>query len=121
MFNYRMVRTSAVALAAGAVMFFMAGDAQAGGCGYGGYGAGYGGGYGGGVRISVGRGYGGYGGYGLGGYGGLYGVARPAYIRPPVWHDTTHLDYHPPRLVPHGNHLDRIPGHYHLHRSGHWD
>jgi len=26
-----------------------------------------------------------------------------------------HLDYHGPTLVPHGNHLDLIPGHYDLH------
>lgn len=36
------------------------------------------------------------------------------------YHDTTHLDYHPPQIVPHGNHYDYVPGHYDLHRSGHW-
>jgi hypothetical protein len=45
---------------------------------------------------------------------------RPIYTGP-VWHDTTHYDYHPGQVVPHGNHLDYVPGHYDLHRSGHWD
>ena len=36
------------------------------------------------------------------------------------FHDTTHLDYHPPQLVPHGNHFDVQPGHYDVHRTGHW-
>lgn len=80
--------------------------------GYGGY-RGYGfnnyGGYGG-----WGGGYGGYGGYGFnnyGGYGGGYG---------PVWHDTSHYDYYPTTVVPHGNHYDVLPGHYHYHNTGHW-
>ena len=37
-----------------------------------------------------------------------------------VWHDTSHYDYHQPSLVPHGDHYDYVPGHYHYHRSGHW-
>lgn len=37
------------------------------------------------------------------------------------WHDTSHWDYHPPSLVPHGNHYDFVPGHYDYHRTGHWD
>ncbi|HEX6987798.1 MAG TPA: hypothetical protein VF170_20625 [Planctomycetaceae bacterium] len=37
-----------------------------------------------------------------------------------TWHDTSHYDYHPTTVVPHGNHYDVIPGHYHYHRSGHW-
>ena len=37
------------------------------------------------------------------------------------WHDTTHLDYHPPSFQRHGNHFDFVPGHYDLHRTGHWD
>ena len=36
------------------------------------------------------------------------------------YHDTTHLDYHAPSLVPHGNHYDYRPGHYDVHRTGHW-
>ena len=30
-----------------------------------------------------------------------------------------HYDYHPPALVPHGNHFHVIPGHYDYHRGGH--
>lgn len=37
------------------------------------------------------------------------------------WHDTSHYDYHPPELVPHGNHFHYQPGHYDLHQTGHWD
>lgn len=71
----------------------------------GGYSGGYGNGYNG--------GYGGYGAYSnYGGYGG-YGQ--------PVWHDTSHYDYHPETYVPHGNHLHYVPGHYDLHQSGHYD
>jgi hypothetical protein len=61
-------------------------------------------------------GYGG--GYGAG-YGGGYGIGYEGY-RAPVYHDTSHYDYHPTRVVPHGNHYDVIPGHYHYHRTGHW-
>lgn len=38
-----------------------------------------------------------------------------------TWHNTTHLDYHAPSLVPHRGHLDYVPSHYDVHRSGHWD
>ena len=55
-------------------------------------------------------GYGGYSHYGHGGYGN-YGRA---------WHDTSHYDYHPTTVVPHGNHYDVVPGHYHWHNTGHW-
>lgn len=66
-------------------------------------------------------GYGGYNGYqyGLGNYG--YGHNHGYGYRPPVWHDTSHYDYHPGGLVPHGNHYHYIPGHYDYHRTGHWD
>ena len=37
------------------------------------------------------------------------------------WHDTSHWDYHPPQLVPHGNHFHVQPGHYDWHQDGHWD
>lgn len=47
-------------------------------------------------------------GYGSRGYGG----AR--------YHDTTHLDYHAPSINRHGNHYDYTPGHYDVHRSGHF-
>jgi hypothetical protein len=36
------------------------------------------------------------------------------------WHDTTHLDYHPGGVVRHRNHLHFVPGHYDVHRSGHF-
>jgi hypothetical protein len=37
------------------------------------------------------------------------------------WHDTTHLDYHPGEFVPHYDHYHYVPGHFDVHRSGHWD
>ncbi len=36
------------------------------------------------------------------------------------YHDTTHLDYHPPTFYRHGNHYDFQPGHYDVHHSGHY-
>lgn len=49
-------------------------------------------------------------------------IATSSYgTRLPVWHDTTHLDYHGPSLVPHGSHFHFQPGHYDVHRTGHWD
>lgn len=60
-----------------------------------------------------------FGGYNQGvGYGGYQSYGRPVHR---TWHDTTHLDYHAPSLVPHRGHLDYVPGHYDVHRSGHWD
>ena len=45
----------------------------------------------------------------------------PAYYScGPRWHDTTHLDYHPASVVRHGSHWHVIPGHYDVHRTGHW-
>jgi hypothetical protein len=38
----------------------------------------------------------------------------------PQWHDTSHLHYHPGSFQRHGNHYDFVPGHYDLHRSGHY-
>lgn len=53
-----------------------------------------------------------------------YSFPRPIYgsswYRSPSYHDTTHLDYHPPTLYRHGSHYHVMPGHYDLHRSGHW-
>lgn len=46
-------------------------------------------------------------------------VYRSYSVRP-WYHDTSHYDYHAPQLVPHGNHFDYVPGHYDLHRTGHW-
>jgi hypothetical protein len=37
------------------------------------------------------------------------------------WHDTTHLDYHPGEFVPHYDHYHYVPGHFDVHRTGHWD
>ncbi len=38
----------------------------------------------------------------------------------PVWHDTSHLHYHPGGFVPHRNHYHYVPGHYDVHRTGHY-
>jgi hypothetical protein len=59
-----------------------------------------------------------YGGYGHGGhgYGSYWGGGWGAHS----WHDTTHLDYHPGSFVPHYDHFDYVPGHFDIHRSGHW-
>lgn len=98
----------------------------------GGYSSGYSGGYGYGggyssPRLSVSVGYGNYGGYplqsfGNSGYGGYSGHGGyPVYGGHRTWHDTSHLDYHTPSLVPHRGHFDYVPGHYDVHRTGHWD
>lgn len=84
-----------------AALALFAGNVQAGGCGYGGYG-----------------GYSGYSGHGCHsqGYGG--------YVQPQPhahWHDTSHWDYHPTQIVPHGNHYHVVPGHYDYHQTGHYD
>ena len=102
-----------------------------------GYGVGYGSGFGGGYsspRLSVSVGYGNYGGYpsqvfgntgfnsgfsgynGYSGYGGNQGFGGSS-----TWHDTSHLDYHAPSAVRHRGHIDYIPGHYDVHRTGHRD
>lgn len=98
----------------------------------GGYSSGYGGGYGysGGYsspRLSVSVGYGNYGGYqsqnfgfsGHHGHSDYGGNHRFGGYR--TWHDTSHLDYHAPSAVRHHGHIDYIPGHYDVHRTGHWD
>jgi hypothetical protein len=38
----------------------------------------------------------------------------------PVWHNTSHWDYHPGGYVAHYDHFDYVPGHYHFHHTGHW-
>ena len=38
----------------------------------------------------------------------------------PTYHNTSHYDYHPAQLVPHGNHFHHQPAHYDFHPSGHW-
>jgi len=115
MFKTRMIRTAATLFAVGAVSCFLAGDASAQNCGYGGYGGGYGGygygyggGYGSGISLSVG-----------GGRGVSFSSYRPVYRRP-TWHDTSHLDYYRGGFVPHGYHYDYVPGHYRVHRTGHY-
>ena len=59
--------------------------------------------------------------YGLNVYGhhGLYRGGVHSY-RHGYYHGTTHFDYHPPEVYRHGNHYDFQPGHYDLHRSGHY-
>lgn len=64
--------------------------------------------------------YGGYGEYG--GFGGGYHTTYyPSHRSHVDWHDTTHYDYHPSGFQPHYDHYDYVPGHYDVHRSGHWD
>lgn len=80
--------------------------------------SGYGGGYAArGVGISVGFGHypsrAAY--YPSARYGAYYGAHRRGF-----YHDTTHYDYHPRTVVRHGHHYHVIPGHYDLHRTGHW-
>ncbi len=104
-------------------------------CRGGGYGGGYGGGFSSGfgspgISIGYSSGYrGGYGrNFGYGGYGNYGGfnrgisvnLYRPSYSRPASFHNTSHFDHHPARLVPHGNHLDYVPAHSSFHRTGHW-
>lgn len=86
-----------------------------------------------------------YGGYDRGvgiGYGGIgYGLSYNRFVSPrsslsisfgsyPAYRNygygygrgfrqRGHYDYYPPALVPHGNHYDYIPGHYHWHRGRH--
>ncbi len=59
------------------------------------------------------------------GCGGNYAPQIYTYPGYPVhhqtWHDTSHYDYHPGGLQRHGNHFHYVPGHYDLHRTGHWD
>lgn len=99
------------------------------------YGGGHGRSYGGGYSspgLSVSVGYGNIGGYrsnnfrsvgynsGFSGYN--RGVGYPAHRGVhSTWHDTSHLDYHGPSLVPHRGHFHYVPGHYDVHRTGHWD
>ena len=115
--SFRIIRTAAVMFVASAAVFVMSQTVNAQCRGYGGgYGGGYIGGYGG-SGLTIVAGGGGYG-YGRGVSVG-YSSYRPVYRRP-TWHNTTHLDYHPGGVVRHGNHYDRIPGHYDVHRTGHW-
>ncbi|MCA9128738.1 MAG: hypothetical protein KDB22_16750 [Planctomycetales bacterium] len=57
-----------------------------------------------------------------GAYYSGYGNVLPSHrVHQPVYHDTTHLDYHAPSVIRHGSHYDFVPGHYDVHRTGHWD
>lgn len=49
-------------------------------------------------------------------YSRVYGSHYGGYHQP----RGGHYDYHAPTLVPHGNHLDYVPGHYDYHRGGHY-
>ncbi|MDG2223960.1 MAG: hypothetical protein P8L85_21445 [Rubripirellula sp.] len=120
-----------------AIGFTLAGDAPEAaaqyGCGYGGsYGTGYSVGYRG---VGYGSGYSvGYGGIGYGGVGisigvGRYGSYRSPYHaghyrthygRRPYYHDTTHHDWHRTEVSRHRNYYHVRPGHWDVHRSGHW-
>jgi hypothetical protein len=52
------------------------------------------------------------------GYGSQYG--HRSHYGHGSYHDTSHYDYHPTEIRRHGNHYDVMPGHYDLHRTGHW-
>ena len=61
--------------------------------------------------------YGGYGNYGGQGIDGGYGYNYST----PIYHNTSHWDYHPGQFVQHGNHYHYQPGHYDYHQTGHFD
>lgn len=83
------------------------------------------------AKAQWGHGWGGQG-YGSGHIGHVQPITRshfrhghrsyvPSYgWRAPTFHDTTHLDYHPPQIIRHRRHFHVQPGHYDVHRSGHW-
>ncbi|MCA9158864.1 MAG: hypothetical protein KDA72_11085 [Planctomycetales bacterium] len=54
-------------------------------------------------------------------YSGGLGYSSGYQVRRPVYHDTTHLDYHGPSLQRHGFHYHVVPGHYDVHHTGHFD
>lgn len=55
-----------------------------------------------------------------GGYGwNSYNSGWNQRYQPRRWHDTSHWDYHPTTVVPHGDHLHVVPGHYDWHQTGH--
>ena len=109
-----MIRSLSLGLAVlGGVVFFGAQDASAGNRGYGFHGRHGGhGGHGGQYNVAPRSFYrGSWGGFG-------FSVRRQPHLH---WHDTSHYDYHPGQYVPHGNHLDYVPGHYDFHQDGHYD
>ncbi|MFT5304165.1 MAG: hypothetical protein ACI87E_004208 [Mariniblastus sp.] len=116
----RLIRSSAVAMAAVAALFVMSQDASAQSCGYGG---GYGGigisaGYGNGISVGINRISFNQGNYGYSRNIG-YSTYRPTF-RQSSYHNTGHYDYHPGSYVRHGNHYDYQRGHYDYHNTGHW-
>ena len=60
-------------------------------------------------------------GYGVPGYRSYYRGYAPRYRSHYGYrhHGVPHYDYHGPSLVPHGNHLDYVPGHYDFHHGHH--
>jgi len=46
--------------------------------------------------------------------GGLWSNWNRSY-----YHDTSHYDYVPPQVIPHGNHIHYQPGGYYWHQTGH--
>jgi hypothetical protein len=61
---------------------------------------------------SIASAHGGHGGHGGHGFG--HGHHHP------VFHDTSHFDYHPGHFQSHGNHFHYVPGHFDFHQTGHW-
>jgi len=114
----RLIKLSLFGLLAGCLV---ATTAQA-GCGYGNsyggssynYGSGYGSTYG-----NYGSNYGSNFNRSYNNYGSNYGHFNRSNNQS-VYHDTTHFDYHAPSFQRHGNHIDFVPGHYDLHRTGHF-
>ncbi len=52
---------------------------------------------------------------------GSYNFGNQGYVQPQAqWHNTSHYDYHPTTIVPHGNHFHVQPGHYDFHQTGHY-
>jgi len=54
------------------------------------------------------------------GYSGWSTSRYRSNFRTPIYHDTSHWDYHPPSIYRHRNHFHVQPGHYDWHRTGHW-
>ena len=129
MTRFSIVKSSALALAVTALITFASSNAQAQIALHGPHGGGVhigGGGislHGGGAHWGGGHGGhwgGGHSGHWGGGHWGGGGIVRP-YVPAHTWHDTSHYDYHPGRVVRHGNHFDYQPGHYDWHQQGHID
>lgn len=74
----------------------------------------------GGIYFSTGSQGHGYGGSYYGSHNGVWG-RRPASRGHYHYHDTSHFDYVPAHVVPHGNHLHYIPAQRYFHRDGHYD